>query len=54
MTTPRIWLLRTLLLVPLVPLVAGRRMVTYQDAIMTHLPAKAASSWVRSTVRASR
>ena len=43
MTTPRIWLLRALLLAPLVPLVAGRRMVTYQDAIMTHLPAKAAS-----------
>ncbi len=43
MTAPRIWLLRALLLVPLVPLVAGRRMVTYQDAIMTHLPAKAAS-----------
>jgi hypothetical protein len=43
MTTPRLWLLRALLLAPLVPLVAGRRMVTYQDALMTHLPAKAAS-----------
>ena len=43
MTTPRIWLLRALLLAPLVPLAAGRRMVTYQDAIMTHLPAKAAT-----------
>jgi hypothetical protein len=43
MTSPRTWLLRALLLAPLVPLVAGRRMVTYQDAIMTHLPSKAAT-----------
>jgi hypothetical protein len=43
MTPPRIWLLRALLVAPLVPLAAGRRMVTYQDAIMTHLPAKAAT-----------
>jgi hypothetical protein len=43
MTPPRIWLLRALLLAPLVPLATGRRMVTYQDAIMTHLPAKAAT-----------
>jgi hypothetical protein len=43
MTPPRTWLLRALLFAPLVPLVAGRRMVTYQDAIMTHLPAKAAA-----------
>jgi hypothetical protein len=43
MTTPRLWLLRALLLAPLLPLVSGRRMVTYQDAIMTHLPAKAAT-----------
>jgi len=43
MTTRRVWLLRGLLLAPLVPLIAGRRMVTYQDAIMTHLPAKAAT-----------
>jgi hypothetical protein len=43
MTARRLWLLRALLLAPLVPLVAGRRMVTYQDAVMTHLPAKAAT-----------
>ena len=43
MTSPRLWLLRALLLAPLVPLAAGRRMVTYQDALMTHLPAKAAT-----------
>ena len=43
MTRPRVWLLRALLLAPLVPLVAGRRMVTYQDALMTHLPAKAST-----------
>jgi hypothetical protein len=43
MTPPRLWLLRALLLAPLVPLAAGRRMVTYQDALMTHLPAKAAT-----------
>jgi hypothetical protein len=43
MTSRRLWLLRALLLLPLVPLAAGRRMVTYQDAIMTHLPAKAAT-----------
>ena len=41
--TRRVWLLRALLLAPLLPLAAGRRMVTYQDAIMTHLPAKAAT-----------
>jgi hypothetical protein len=39
----RVWILRALLLLPLVPLAAGRRMVTYQDAIMTHLPSKAAT-----------
>src|SRR4029079_10710073 len=43
MNTRRVWLPRGLLLAPLVPLIAGRRMVTYQDAIMTHLPAKAAT-----------
>jgi len=43
MTTRRVWLLRAVLLAPLLPLIAGRRMVTYQDAIMTHLPAKAAT-----------
>lgn len=44
MSSPRVWLLRALLVAPLVPLAAGRRMVTYQDAIMTHLPAKAATA----------
>jgi hypothetical protein len=42
-TPARLWLLRALLLAPLVPLAAGRWMVTYQDAIMTHLPSKAAT-----------
>ena len=43
MTIFRGWGLRALLAAPLVPLAAGRWMVTYQDAIMTHLPAKAAT-----------
>ena len=43
MTVPRPWILRALLLAPLLPLAAGQRMVTYQDAMMTHLPAKAAT-----------
>ena len=43
MTVSRSWALRALLAAPLVPLAAGRWMVTYQDAIMTHLPAKAAT-----------
>ena len=43
MTVSGRWALRALLATPLVPLAAGRWMVTYQDAIMTHLPAKAAT-----------
>ncbi len=35
--------LRTALVLALVPLAAGRLVVTYQDAVMTHLPTKAAS-----------
>ena len=43
MRPPRPWILRALLLAALVPLATGQRMVTYQDALMTHLPAKAAT-----------
>jgi hypothetical protein len=43
--------LRALLLLALLPLALGRVVVTYQDAVLTHLPARA---WIAEELRAGR